>query len=267
MEPIHKNMMKPYLSVIVCTYNRAGLLKQCLLSLCGQTLTSDKFEVIIVDNNSTDSTYQVSSLFTEQYKHFRYVTELNQGLSYCRNTGITEADGEYIAFIDDDAKAESGWAEKIVYSFLNVTPAPSAVGGQILPFYDTKAPRWFKDEYETRSWGEHQTFLQPPRAQHGFSGSNCAVRKNFFKEIGYFNTELGMKGNKLKLGEEADFFCRLYRKHPFFWYDPAVKVHHYTPSWKMKTFYQLKRQYISGKASAYIHQSDISSKKFFKKLY
>jgi len=258
-------MTKPALSIVVSTYNRETLLKQCLESLCAQTLAKNKFEVIIIDNNSTDNTKETAHSFTAQYDNFRYVSESKQGLSYCRNRGIKESNAEYIAFIDDDGKAEPDWAEKIVYSFNNVKPAPSAVGGIILPFYDCQPPGWFKDEYETRTWGDRKKFLEPPAGRYGFSGSNCALKKNIFTKFEGFNSDLGMKGNTLKLGEEADLFFRVYKKHPFFWYDPSIKVYHYAPLWKMKKSYYYKRQYIAGKSAAYIHQADVSIKFLFKK--
>ena len=251
-------MTKPIISIVVCTYNRSTLLKQCLESLCFQTLPDDNFEVIIVDNNSTDDTKKTASAVTEKYSNFRYVIESNLGLSYCRNRGIKEAKGEYVAFIDDDARAAADWAEKIVASFSDVTPVPSVVGGVILPFYDTDPPRWFKDEYETRSWGEEPKMLEPPEAEYGFSGSNCVVKKDILNEYSGFNTDLGMKGRKLQLGEESDLFSRVYRKYPFFWYDPSIKVYHYAPSWKLKKSYQFRRSFMAGKSAANIHAADVS---------
>ena len=106
------------ISVIVCTYNRAYLLKNCLRSLVDQLVETSTFEVIIVNNNATDDTEEVAKSFTEKYPNFRYIIEPNQGLSNARNRGYKEAKGEYVAYIDDDARAYTDWVENIHQSRL-----------------------------------------------------------------------------------------------------------------------------------------------------
>ena len=86
--------MKKVATVVVCTYNRAHLLRSCLESLLAQTLDQGQFEVLVVDNNSTDATSQIVNEYTAKYSHFVAVAERQQGLSYARNRGWKEADGE-----------------------------------------------------------------------------------------------------------------------------------------------------------------------------
>ncbi|MGD8380729.1 MAG: glycosyltransferase, partial [Syntrophobacterales bacterium] len=93
------------ISVIVCTYNRAELLGGTLRTLCHQTLDTSEYEVIVVDNNSTDNTREVVDEFCRRSSNVRYCFEPQQGLSHARNQGLQEAKGKYVAYIDDDARA------------------------------------------------------------------------------------------------------------------------------------------------------------------
>src|SRR5574340_52790 len=102
-------------SVIICTYNRADLLKESILSVQNQDFPSDQYEIIVVDNNSADDTKDV---VTETAKdspvRIIYVFEGKQGLSHARNTGINNSDGEIIVFTDDDVEAEKSWLRELV---------------------------------------------------------------------------------------------------------------------------------------------------------
>src|SRR5208283_4457645 len=103
------------ISVILCTYNRASILISALESIVAQTLPeSVEWEVLVVDNNSCDQTREVVEDFCRRYpRRFRYVFEPNQGLSHARNSGIREALGEVLAFMDDDVTVEPGWLDNL----------------------------------------------------------------------------------------------------------------------------------------------------------
>ena len=234
------------ISVIVCTYNRSDLLKSCLESLNNQTAQVTDYEVVIVDNSSTDNTKEVAGLFIKKYLNFRYIRESAQGLSHARNRGYKEALGEYVAYIDDDAKAAPDWIERILRAFKTIKPEPVAVGGEIHPWYEIAPPAWFTDDFEIRTWGREKGFLQPPRAQYGFSGSNMILKKKTLEQYGGFSSDYGMVGRKIRLGEEAALFYRIYQDHPFFWYDPEIKVEHWVPAKNMRVGYHLKRAYVGG---------------------
>ena len=92
------------LSLIIATYNRADYLPRTLNSLTNQSLGSELFEIIVVNNNSTDHTAEVCRSFAEAQPelNFTMVTEIRQGLSHARNCGINHAKGDYFAIIDDD---------------------------------------------------------------------------------------------------------------------------------------------------------------------
>ena len=95
------------LTIVIATYNRAPYLLRTLKSLTNQTLDPERFEILVVNNNSTDDTKEVFARFATLYPtlSLRMVDELQQGISYVRNRGIAEAAGEYIVFLDDDEEA------------------------------------------------------------------------------------------------------------------------------------------------------------------
>lgn len=243
---VQKCQKPKIISAVVCTYNRSGLLADCLHSLACQSLDSSRYEVIIVDNNSTDNTRQVAKKFLQNHQNFRYVMELQQGLSYARNKGWQEAGGSYVAYLDDDARAIPQWLELILHSFENVTPRPIAVGGEICPIYEMSPPVWFIDDFELRTWGEKAAFLVMPLHRFGFSGSNMAFQRWVLEKYEGFREDFGMHGTKLGIGEETDLFFRIYTMLPYFWYDPAIRVYHWTPVRNMKVSYRMKRSFRAG---------------------
>lgn len=241
------------ISVVVCTYNRSELLWGCLESLAKQTLEVGLFEVIVVDNNSTDNTLEIADQFAKTLPNLIILSELNQGLSHARNRGWREAGGAYVAFIDDDARAAPDWCERILKAFNAVTPTPVAIGGQIHPWYEVPPPSWFTDDFEIRTWGKFAGFLELPRARYGFSGSNMAFQRQILERFGGFSPQYGIVGGKLRMGEDTEFFYRIYEEEPNFWYDPLIKVLHLVPKRNYNILYRISRSYSSAQSFAAIN--------------
>ena len=247
-------LIEPVISVMVCTYNRCDLLKGALQSLSEQTLDKEQYEVIVVDNNSTDNTWQITQEFAAKHVNVKVIKEVKQGKSYALNTGIAKSKGKYVAFMDDDAKAYPDWLERIVEAFETVKPEPAAVGGMILPWYEQTPPEWFTDDLEIRTWGEEKRFLEPPRAKYGFSGSNMALPKKVLEFCGGFVAGTGPEGDKFAIGDEVALYNKIYWECPWFWYDPAIKVEHFVPIRKMKVCYRIKRAYLGGVSMALLQE-------------
>lgn len=236
-------------SVIVCTYNRSALLASALESLCRQSVHHDRMELLVIDNASCDGTREMVQDFMAKFpkQTIRYIYEPQQGLGHARNRGVREAVGCYVAFIDDDAQAKQDWLEAVLDCFENVRPSPVAIGGPILPLYDSPKPGWFKDEYEVRTWGVQPRLLMPGES---FSGSNMVFRKEVLEAYGGFDTRVGVKGGYLSVGEETGLFEKMWIKKvdAIFYYSPRIVVFHAVPTYKATVSYQLKRAFATGQA-------------------
>jgi glycosyltransferase involved in cell wall biosynthesis len=109
----------PFVSVIVPTYNRASLLKRLLESLREQTYPADKFEVLVVDDGSTDETPQVVEEFARSAPFaVRYFRQPRKGPAAARNLGIQQSRGEIVAFVDSDVTVAKDWLTNAVHYFL-----------------------------------------------------------------------------------------------------------------------------------------------------
>ena len=159
-------MIAPVLSVIVCTWNRAGILSECLDALRRQTLDPGRFEVIVVDNNSTDGTGDVVRQAADGSPvNIRYVVEEKQGLSVARNRGVEVAKGMWLAFIDDDSVAEPDLVAKLANCFED-TEAELIAGKVIcVPPNDIQSdiPRRFLEtvKFSELDFGSSRRALQP----------------------------------------------------------------------------------------------------------
>ena len=137
------------LSIVIATFNRSAYLLRTLESLAGQTLPAQEFEILVVNNNSTDDTPAVFAGFARQHPELRLrmVAEPVQGISYARNRGVAEAEGECIVFIDDDEEAVPDFA-KSYRDFFRSRPDCDAAGGAVVPVYEAPLPRWYSHYIE-----------------------------------------------------------------------------------------------------------------------
>ena len=251
----------PLISVVVCTYNRASLLEGAITSLAQQTLDRSQYEILVVDNNSTDETPETVRRIQESHSDatIRYLTETRQGLGYARNTGVEHSRADYVAFLDDDAQAPPGYLARAVGLFEEVQPTPWVVGGPIHPYYPTPKPSWFRDAYEIRTWGSASRFLAPGE---WFSGSNMVFRAGLISDYGGFATDKGMAGGVLSVGEETALFERMWQspQRPLLYYCPDLIVHHAVPKAKMRPGYHLRRHFAHGNGCDESPRSDLAAR-------
>lgn len=255
----------PEISVAVCTYNRAEVLPKCLESLVNQTVDRDAFEVLIIDNNSTDNTKQITADFCKKNPNFKYIFEEKQGLSIARNRAIVEAKGFYIAYIDDDAIADKEWVEKI-FSVIQNNKDIAAFGGKALVWYKNEKPKWFKDEFFIQTWGEKHFCLNIKNTPFGLSGLNMIFKKDILAKYNGFSTEYGMTGNKIAFGEESLLFNKMLKNNENIQYFPDIIVYHLAAEKYYDLKYVFKRSIQNGKAIAKIRDAKLLSVDFIKKF-
>jgi glycosyltransferase involved in cell wall biosynthesis len=235
--------VNPEISVIICSYNRARYIREALESLYQQDISKDLYEVIIVDNNSTDETDEVCRAFLKNHPdlYARYLKEAQQGSSFARNTGAKAAKGNILVFMDDDALAESNFISGYINLFKQIPDAVGA-GGRIIPKYIPEEPVWMS-YYVSSLVGNFD--YSPVRCQFKKGKypleSNMAVRREAFNRIGGFNTDLpGVKGTLRIGGEGKDFFYRLTADGSNIIYDPTIRVRHVVETAKLTREYMYR---------------------------
>lgn len=240
-------------SVVICTYNRAKYLKETIACAVEQTLSSGTFEILVVDNGSTDETACVvkTCQITESESLIRYVLEPDVGLSAARNRAIQEARGQILCFLDDDAIPDPGWLEWIVQGFAVGGDRVACVGGGIVPVYEKPLPPWFSSALEiTYRPLLRQSELYATSYPHYPYGANFSVRSDVAREIGGFNTELGYKGKGLIPCEETEFLLRIEKAGYRVMMEPRAVVRHLIPETRLGHQYYLRRRYASGQGDA-----------------
>ncbi len=242
---------KPFISVIICTFNRCTYLEALLQSLCNQEYPAEHMEVLVIDNASTDGTAaEIERLQHLTGYQFRYLAENRPGVSYARNTGIDYAAGEIVAFIDDDAVASPVWLSKLAEGFQKY-PDAICISGGIDLHWEAIKPAWLLRELQgflgdNLFLGDESRWLQ--ESESVFEG-NLAVRRATIQQVGGFDPQFGPRGKQMVM-LEGYRLAKLLREHGQIRYCPAARVHHRVPQDRTTRSYLINRGYLQGKSNA-----------------
>jgi len=237
------------ISVIVCTYNRSDLLSLCLESLARQTLDKNLYEVIVVNNNSNDNTEEIIRNFTDKYSNFSSIVETKQGLSHSRNCGWKNSNGNYIAYIDDDAIAFENWLEGI-FDFVVINPDIKVFGGPYEGYSNKKLPWWLPRTYGSMTLGDFSKIIE--FGIEWISGSNMIYHRTILEKFGGFENSVGMSGNKISYGEETNLQQKIITTNIPIWYSPDIKVKHLIAEKKLRFSWVFISGYKAGKVDEII---------------
>ena len=214
------------ISVVIPTYNRAELLAGAIESLLAQDASGFQYEVIVVDNNSTDKTRDVVESFSDRDRPVRYIFEDRQGNAYARNAGITQSHASIVAFIDDDVRASSNWIASVKTIF-EKHPEVGFIGGKVLPVWTSTPPDWLTSQHwmplGIQDHGEAEFYLEPVRVT-GVISANLAVRRELLERVGMFSTRLQMVKGCIGGMEDHDLVDRLWRAGTVGMYFPQLVV-------------------------------------------
>jgi glycosyltransferase involved in cell wall biosynthesis len=247
-------------SILICTYNRAALLREALNAMAAMTLPDVcNIEIIIVDNNSTDTTAQVIA-DAEPRSPFRIIGlhEPRQGKSFALNTGLAAASGDIVALTDDDVWPDREWLARIVSRFRERDVA--FVFGKVLPRWGVVPPPDLLTPDAQDIWGplalvdygdDEMEYLPEYTWQRLPIGANLAFRRDVLQRVGGWRTDLGKVDNTLTSGEDHEIFCRLRRFDLYSgYYDPELVVRHYVPARRLTRHYFRQWFFWSGKTHA-----------------
>jgi glucosyl-dolichyl phosphate glucuronosyltransferase len=242
------------LTVVVCTHDRPDYLRTCLQSLAAQR--GSELAVIVVDSASPpDSAALIASLAAE---HGATLLRAEQpGLSLARNAGLAATTSEWIAYIDDDAQPESGWAQAIAMATRALPPKAGALGGAIHPQWEAPCPAWWPPELvpaltvlEWHQAGRMGDGTLPPHVEP--YGANMVFRVSALNAVGGFPPHLGRVGTRLLSGEEAWVMRSLLQAGFSVHYDPSIAVLHSIQAVRLTPDWLVGRQYWSGVSEAIV---------------
>lgn len=246
-------MAIPKIAAIVCTHNRAQFLPGALDSLLRQSVGPEAYEVIVVDNLSTDDTPRIGRSYGEQHANLRYHLEPELGLSAARNSGLRQTNAELVAFTDDDAIVAPDWIERLLGRFSSAHPMTAAVGGEIDPVWQAPRPKWLTD-----------AMLRPLSAHLGWSDRpivlkdgqwlcevNCAYRRELMLRYGGFPTTLGRRGASLLSGENT-INDRLREDGYQLFFDPGIRVQHIIHADRVRRDWFRRRYFWQGVTGAVV---------------
>ena len=219
-------MPPPDASVVICTRDRVELLQETLAALLALDAGDLDWEIVVVDNASSDGTQDVVQILSGQtHRTLKLVREETLGLSTARNTGIASARGQIITFLDDDAIPWPDWLPAMMSAFLD--DRVYAAGGPVEPRFTSNLPEWFSDRFlpYLTVWD-----LGPEPIELHYNeyprGANMAFRREAFERFGLFSTHLGRKAKSLLSCEETELCLRIERGGESILYVPEAGVDH-----------------------------------------
>jgi glycosyltransferase involved in cell wall biosynthesis len=237
------------ISVVLCTYNRAPSLQRVLESFSALQIPPDlHWELLVVDNNSTDNTVEVIQQFTSRANFcVRYVFERRQGRSAALNAGVAKAKGEIVAFTDDDVILHPAWLSQLKQAFAEHDCA--AVAGRVIPVWKHPVPDWLEMEDQQAivhfDLGDELRAIPSPPL-----GANSAFRKRVFEKYGLFRLDLGVSGeNRGITCEDTEFGFRLVHAGEKIVYAPQVIIYHPVELHRSTKAFFLKWYYNDGRSA------------------
>jgi len=238
-------MTTPDISIVVCTRNRAALLRGALASLY-DLATEDEFsyEIVVIDNGSTDETRHVISAAVQESKHsLRAFAEAQPGIVAARNRGIQAAQGRWIAFFDDNQLADWHWLAELHRGATE--KRCRVVGGSVQLALPEGCQRRLHSTVQILVGESLESDLPQRFGDRLLPGrGNWMIERGVFDQVGRFESTI--EGH----GEEIDLFARIERAAIDAWYIPTAIVHHLTPAERLESDYLLNLARIRGRCEA-----------------
>lgn len=258
MKPCECNNPIMYLSVIIPTRNRSSLLKKAIQSLTVQTYPSENFEIIIIDNGSSDDTRSVVESFQKVLPNLIYAYEPNPGLHIGRHKGLELSRGVILVYADDDIEAFPTWLEGISESFED--PSVALVGGNNVPNFESPPPPWVVELWGDTPYGKANGMYSildfgnvvKEIAPEYVWGCNFSIRKNVLIEIGGFHPD-AMPDELLRYrGDGESAVSKQVRNKQYKTiFNPKASVYHFVSTKRMTLEYIRKRGFLQGISDSY----------------
>jgi len=232
--------MNPFLSIVICTYNRPDFLVDCIQSVVKQLFIG--VEILIVDNFGDFKIQEKVDHLRNLDININYVFEEKKGLSNARNRGFLEAKGDWVLYLDDDAIAFDSLLERVkVLIQLNTF---DCIGGMYYSKYKKGKPHWVSEHYGTNKLFSASLSECPYYIPHG-----CVVlyRKSFLSKLNGFSSQFGMKGKQFGYAEETELQYRLANAGGKIGFDPDLKIWHFVHEYRLTALNMIKLNFALGR--------------------
>ena len=249
------------ISCIIPTVNRSALLRNAINSLIKQTVSQDMYEILIIDNGSTDDTKEISQHIIKETanRQIRYIFDSEPGLLTGRHRGALEAKGGLLVFVDDDIEATSGWLQAIFETCKN--PDVQLVGGRNLPKFEVEPPTWLESFYggtpdggRSCPWlslldlGESEREIDPNYVW----GLNFTIRRRALYDLGGFHPDwVPQELQRFQGDGETGLTMKARSRGYTAIYQPKATIYHTIPATRMTPEYFEKRAYYQGVCDSY----------------
>lgn len=233
---------KKGVSVIVCCYNSAARIEPTLLHLQANEAEGVGWEVILVDNASTDNTREVAHAIwsVNPVVSLQIITEDKKGLMNARIRGVKAANFNYFSFIDDDNWVNKDWIRK-VYAIFESDESIAACGGSTEAVFEINPPSWFSEFSRSYAVGMQQNETGFVKPEKGFLwGAGLSVRREAWDELfssGFKSLLHGRSGKALTAGEDSELCLSWHLLGWKLWYDESLKLKHYIPGSRLEPSY------------------------------
>ncbi|MBE3558485.1 MAG: glycosyltransferase [Ktedonobacteraceae bacterium] len=253
-EQLSAPAVTPALSVIICTYNRRDMALTALASLCRQTLAPEQYEVIVVDNASTDNTMQTLLAYIRRrvalYQSgpsIRCLQETRNGLAFARQRGLQAAAGRITVFLADDTLADPAFLERLLAAY--ETSNAAAISGRVELYWEARRPYWLTDDLlDLLGYFAPGRARMPLQAPLNLSSCCFSVRTAILREVGLPSPVLSKRFNAPAHIAVEELSRLLRQAGHTLWYEPAALVLHRVPAARLKQAFFVGRAYWRGKA-------------------
>jgi glycosyltransferase involved in cell wall biosynthesis len=254
------------ITVAICTRNRSALLKHALEAMTTLMIPADvEWELLVVNNNSTDTTDEVIRSFAPRLP-IRGLVEPRPGLSHARNLAVREATGDYILWTDDDALVPRDWISEYCRAFTR-WPEAAVFGGPIEPYFSETPPPWLQEvwprvanAYGILNFGNSPVALTTEKIPFG---GNIAVRSDYQNRYLY-DPALGLRPGSTLGGEETTMVRAMLASGATGWWVPTARVRHCLSNDRFTTKYLRRRFFGYGQLLAVMEPDQGSAKLFGK---
>jgi glucosyl-dolichyl phosphate glucuronosyltransferase len=241
-------------SIIICSHNRSDDLSECVASVVPQL--GGQAELIVVDSASGPEEQAKARNLVPLYPDLKLVRVDQPGLSLARNSGVRQAAGEWVIFLDDDVIPFADWASQLERALEGAPLNQAVIGGGIIPRW----PKGVNGRNLSKRWKMFLSLAEdekPGKASEGaaVNGANYAIRRRVLSEIGGFPENLGRIGQSLISGDEAHVTQRALDAGWEVDFDPSFKVYHKISSERLTMSWILRRTYWEGFSAARVFRS------------